>query len=209
MGKLVEMVGRRFGRLTVVERLPSPARRIRYLCLCDCGTLTDAYGENLRNGHVKSCGCYRVEHAIAKNTTHGKAGTRTYEIWKGITKRCKDQKDRNYGARGITVCKRWKDYEAFLADMGECPPGLSIERIDVNGHYSPENCRWASHKEQMRNMRKTRRLTLHGVTKTILEWSEISGLKYATIYQRIRDGCPPEYMLSPPPWRNALFKKSS
>ena len=193
------MIGLKFHRLIVVERLPG-GRRLRYRCLCDCGRLTEAYGENLRNGHVKSCGCFRVEHATAKNAKHGLSKTLTYKTWKGMRKRCLNQRDPaypNYGGRGITICERWINYANFLSDMGECPPGRSIDRIDNDGPYSPENCRWATRIEQANNMRKTKLLTLYGETKPLAEWARLYGLKYHTLYQRVRDKRSQDRMLLP------------
>ena len=199
MGILVKMIGLRFHRLLVVERLPG-GRRLRYRCLCDCGRLTEAYGENLRNGHVKSCGCFRVEHTAAKNTTHGLSDAATYETWKGMRSRCANKRNKNYpsyGGRGITVCERWNDYSNFVADMGERPPGRSIDRIDNDGPYSPENCRWATKIEQANNVRRTKFLTLYGETKPLAEWARLYGLKYHTLYQRVRDKRSQDRMLLP------------
>jgi len=108
--------------------------------------------------------------------------------------RCTNTKSeafKNYGGRGIGVCPEWlRSYEAFVRDMGECPPGLTIDRIDVNGNYEPSNCRWATRAEQARNTRRSRRLTIDGVTYHIAELADMSGLEMSTIYYRLKQGIP-------------------
>lgn len=155
----------------VKSRLTLLAKRVLYnkhrdsfdLYQCDCGNVKFIISYNVKSGNTTSCGCYFTEQLVDLNRelkkTHGQSGTRTYRIWKGMHGRCKHPKTngyKNYGGRGIKVCKRWSSFENFLEDMGECPDGFSIDRIDVNGNYEPANCRWILLKDQAKNRRNTR-----------------------------------------------------
>lgn len=148
------LVGSRFGKWTVVAFYDMRGEYSRWVCRCDCGNEGVVFRCNLRTGHSYGCS----ECAAKRRTKHGhcrnRTWTRTYSIWHSMMGRCYIPSATgfpNYGGRGIRVCERWHDYKNFLADMGECPPGYQIDRIDNDGDYEPANCRWVTHAENQRN----------------------------------------------------------
>lgn len=192
MHKLIDMSGQRFGRLTVIRREGSRNKRALWHCICDCGNEITVIGKNLRNGNTKSCGCIQREKAASRLTTHGMRRTRLYKIWAGIKARCLRETEPgyiHYGGRGISVCEEWKNsFEAFRdwALSHGYSDDLSIDRIDVNGNYCPENCRWATDEEQKNNMRSNRKLTFNGETHTLAEWGRITGFGRNNIVNRLK-----------------------
>jgi hypothetical protein len=153
----------RFGRLVVVADAPSTANGRYVEVLCDCGTRKTARLADLRRSKIVSCGCAQRERVALLKASHGHASggtTPTYVTWKAVIARCSNENNPNwgkYGGRGIGICQRWRSsFDSFLEDMGERPPGTSIDRIDVNGSYEPGNCRWATTEAQNQNRRSTR-----------------------------------------------------
>lgn len=198
--RMSDLTGTRFGRLVVMGRMPStPHGHSVWRCSCDCGVTKDILGTSLRKGATKSCGCLNAEIAQKRFLTHGKTDTRTYRIWRSMLSRCENEKAvsfKNYGGRGIRVCDAWHDFEGFLADMGECPGGRSIDRIDHNGNYEPGNCQWATHKQQQNNRRDNRLLSAFGKTQTVSQWCDELNLPASTVWLRISKGWPDELVLS-------------
>lgn len=196
------MINTRFGRLVIVATAPnSKWRARRYECLCDCGNRKTVGLSELKSGHTKSCGCIANELMSKNMSTHGHSKTPTYRTWIGMKSRCQNTnygRFNDYGGRGITVCERWQSFELFLADMGERPQGMELDRIDNDGNYTKENCRWVSSKENGRNTRKNVFLTHDGKTCTIAEWAEILGIGSATIHFRHSKGWTAERILTQP-----------
>jgi hypothetical protein len=196
----VSLVGRRFGRLIVKEPAGKVKNEAFWLCMCDCGNKKIVRGGHLKSGDTSSCGCLKRENIRKSKFVHGAAivgkVTREYGAWQNMKKRCLNPKSsdyKNYGGRGIKVCDRWvHNFKDFFSDMGKCPPGLTLERIDNNGNYEPSNCRWATRKEQGINTRNNRRIELNGQIKTVSEWAEITDIPDSTLRTRLRDGWTPE-----------------
>lgn len=205
MGKFIDLTGQKFGRLTVIERVedyisPSGYKKIRWLCQCECGNTTAVEASSLRTGHVKSCGCI-------VNNKNGLYKTTLYKKLKGMKERCYRKYNdsyKNYGARGIKICDEWLDKNnGFLnfynwAINNGYKDGLSIDRINVNGNYEPNNCRWVSMSEQSKNTRNTHNIMYQGETHCLSDWAKISGIKRPTLLQRINNGWSIEKALTTP-----------
>lgn len=173
MGKCIDMTGQKFGRLTVI-------------------------------GRTESCGCLHNELARQRRTKHSLSGTKLYMIWKAMKQRCSNPNNKdypNYGERGIKVCDEWsRDFQTFYdwSIQNGYIEGLSIDRIDTNGNYEPDNCRWITSKQQANNLRKNINIIFNGTTHTLSEWSDITGINYRTLMQRYVSGWSPDRMLTEP-----------
>lgn len=182
-----DLTGRQFGRLTVMSQAPRQGRRIMWQCQCSCGRVAIVAGHHLKSGAIQSCNCLNNELKTAR-AIHGKTDTSAHRRWAHMMGRCYNPSDAAfslYGGRGIAVCDRWHEFVNFYADMGDPPPGRSIDRIDNHGNYEPRNCRWATPKEQVLNSRRIRWLTHAGETLSLAEWTARLGLSATTISNRI------------------------
>ena len=185
-------IGEKYGRLTIIEnRHPKD----EVVCRCECGNIKIARATNVFYGGTKSCGCLPKEGNNFKHGFRRKGGKseRLYGVWKSMRERCNTvscSSYKRYGARGIKVCEEWNNYLAFKewALNNGYVEGLTIDRINVNGDYEPSNCRWATLKVQANNKTSNHYITIGGTTKTIMEWSEISGISNSTIWARLKYG---------------------
>lgn len=205
MSKLIDLTGQRFGRLTVISRAKNtPAGQAQWLSVCDCGKKAISTGEALRSGRTLSCGCFRWERLLQVNITHGESDSLLYHVWCDMKRRCQDKYSQDwkyYGSRGITVCDEWlNDFTAFhqWALENDYADGLSIDRIDVNKGYSPENCRWADAVTQSRNRRNVCLVTYQGKAQALSAWSVEYGISYGVLYYRYTHGWPIERALTEP-----------
>ena len=199
-GPLKDLSGKPFGRL-VAQRYVGGSR---WECLCVCGSITLVTTRYLINGTSTSCGC-RKRDSTLPNTyqpTHGLSHHPIYQRWRHMLSRCycpSHEAYHYYGGRGIRVCERWRHSVAnFYADMGDPPPGMTLDRIDTNKHYEPGNCRWATPKQQARNRRSNRLLTFNGETFPLSVWAEKLNIKWATLEARLRKGQSVEDALTTP-----------
>jgi len=183
----LNLLGMKFNELTVIAKAENKTQKTRWLCKCSCGTEKVFYGNCLKRNLVKSCGCIKKE-KLPKLQKEGKTRVREYRIWQSMLSRCSNDKTinyMNYGGRGIKVCESWKFFKNFITDMGPCPDGMSIDRINVNGNYEPSNCRWASRIQQARNTRRNRVIEFNGQRKCLVEWANDLGIDQASLRERL------------------------
>lgn len=198
-----ELPGRRFGRLVVLSEAEMYVRpdhkgsERQWLCRCDCGAETVVRQGKMVSNRVQSCGCLQREAAVLSRTTHGHTHhsgnwSTEYRIWLSMRTRCENPKAvsyPHYGGRGITVCERWGSFENFYADMGDRPSvGHTLDRIDNDGPYAPENCRWATRAQQARNTRRGLFVTHQGRTMPVCDWAEEFGIHPGTLRDRLKRG---------------------
>jgi len=196
MRKCEDLSGRTYGRLLVLRRAHNDkSHNTMWLCRCECGTEKINQAGCLKSAAVISCGCAKRN----QWQTHGLSKHPEYHCWIGMIKRCYNINEPaypRYGGRGIIVCDRWrKSPKAFFDDMGPRPTGYEIDRVDNNGPYAPENCRWASFLQQANNRRSNFVISHNGESLTLMEWSRRTGVKRTTIRARIARGLPPEQAL--------------
>lgn len=196
MGRKRDLTGQVFGKLTAIKRCEDHFttggnRYSQYSCRCECGEMIKVRSDRLVSGHTRSCGCERKRSVREMSTSHGQSKTRLYRIWAHMKQRCLTESDKNYadyGGRGITICAEWANsYEVFrkwAMDSGYSD-ALTIDRIDVNRGYDPQNCRWSTTIEQMNNTRKNRKIEYLGQEKTVAEWARVIGVPYNTLFSRL------------------------
>ena len=182
-----DLTGQRFGMLTVIERAGNNSSgSALWRCICDCGNETIVRTAALHNGHTTSCGCY----GKYKNLIHGQSHTRLYNIWKTMIQRCENPISKDYlkyGGSGINVCIEWHDFLVFQdwALNNGYSEELTIDRINNDLGYFPDNCRWVSMKEQQNNRRNNILYSMNGEAHTLAEWCDIYNISYCTVYNRI------------------------
>lgn len=196
MGKFIDLTGKRFNKLTVIERAENKGSKVCWRCRCDCGNECIVHGSSLKSGTTRSCGCWNIQSAIERSTVHGKRHSKIYGIWCTIKNRCFKSAVKGYeryGGRGITLYEPWiDDFQAFydyvstLEHFGE--DGYSLDRINNDGNYEPGNLRWATKSEQARNTRRNIIVEYKGVEMTLAEAAELSGISYGTLQSRYRAG---------------------
>lgn len=192
MGQFRDLTGERFGRLLVEGTSGyNKHHQLYWKCECECGKYKEVLGSSLRNGMTQSCGCLQKEAASKINYKHGMAKTPIFNIWWSMMQRCYDKNSQaynRYGGRGINVCNQWQQFEGFYADMGDKPKDMSLDRIDNNGDYSPENVKWATAKDQANNRKSNVVLEHNGKKQTMQQWSDELGLKVGTVWARLNRG---------------------
>lgn len=187
MGKFKDLTNQKFGKLSAIEaKGHDNGGHYLWLCVCECGKQVITSSNSLMSGRTKSCGCSRGP-SIKK---HGFKGTRLYHIWGNMKQRCTNPKNpayKNYGGRGITICDEWLSFSVFMTWALEngYSENLTIDRIDVNGSYCPENCRWITMKEQGFNRRNNHIITYNGKTQTMRQWADELGKDYEVIAKRL------------------------
>lgn len=203
MPKKLDLTGQIFGRLTVLSRAPNIGKKTAWRCICLCGTEKTVQTVHLTRGLVHSCGCINHDNLVRRNTTHSLSSSRLYKIWANIRSRCSNPNAQSYevyGGRGIQICDEWKDFEAFYrwAVAHGYHDDLTIDRIDNDAGYFPDNCRWITQKQQCRNKRNNHLLTFRGETLCISEWADRLGLTPGALLSRIRRGWSVDEALSTP-----------
>lgn len=196
MPAFIDKTGNVFGRLTVVARGPNkawPGSRATptWDCLCSCGALVNVLSSHLSTGKTTSCGCLNHSLRLQRSTKHGLYNSPENISWKGMVQRCTNPKAPAYpmyGGRGITVCERWLSFVNFYTDMGPRPERTSLDRIDNESGYSPENCRWATGSEQARNKRASAKIEMDGKLLSIIEASELLNIAYGVLQSRFFRG---------------------
>jgi len=184
-------IGIKQGKLIVISLHSAGTNRspAKWVCRCDCGNTKIICSQSLRIG-TESCGCKRVQ-KTKERAKHNRCNTQTYRSWKGMIQRCtnpNNHKYQRYGGRGIKVCDEWKTFVGFLKDMGDCPEGYQIDRINNDGNYNKDNCRWADIQTQARNRSNNRNIRMNGQTKTMAEWCDNLSISPNMVRMRLHRG---------------------
>lgn len=201
--KVHDLSGITYGSLTVLGRHPVKYKSgVKWDCQCACGTQKVLFGGQLRQGKTTSCGCLLPQQARERALRHGLTRTPEHRSWSSMRSRCNNPNHHAYdyyGGRGIKVCERWDSFELFLADMGPRPSlSHSLDRIDNDKGYSPDNCRWATQIEQRLNNSSIRLVEIDGVTRRLFEWSHISGIPFDVLFKRLEAGWDPKRAITQP-----------
>jgi hypothetical protein len=209
--KALDLTGKKFARMTGIRRVENAPgyKQARWLFRCDCGVEKVVFGYSVVHGTVQSCGCLR--HDTKARLKHGGAGTKEFNSWASMRQRCTNPDDaayQDYGGRGITICSQWDDFAVFLADMGPRPTGTSLDRRDNEKGYSPENCRWATKQEQVRNRRTTLFYEYDGQKLPLQTWAEHFGVSYQTVWARYKVGKRGHELFGPPVMGGLRIKTS-
>lgn len=198
--KAEDLSGRRFGMWAVVRRGENIGHVAAFICRCDCGATSLVRGHSLRSGGSTGCGCARSKRLGDRARSHGKHNHHLYGTWVAMRDRCRRKNHdqfKNYGGRGITVCDRWADFESFLEDMEPSwRHGRTLDRIDNDGNYTPENCKWSTQSEQLSNQRPKRSITFNGETRALSDWARVVGIHPSTLNNRLARGWPLEVALT-------------
>jgi hypothetical protein len=183
-----DLTNQKFGRLIAMnEHGKSVSNRVTWLCQCDCGREKIVESKKLVSGHTKSCGCLNTE----RITKHGMSRTKIYNVWHDMINRTTNplyKRWKDYGGRGITVCEQWRKFENFYADMGGIPQDMTLERINNDEGYNPNNCKWASYHEQFQNRRTTKIIEFSGEKLSLTEWAKKTGISLSTLRGRLKLG---------------------
>lgn len=207
MTDLKQYIGKRYGHWTVKDSTRQKGR-LYFICQCDCGTIKPVCADGVISGRSTNCGCSKKYH-----TKHAHSKDRLYRIYLGMKQRCNNENSqsyKNYGGRGIQICKEWnEDFMKFFnwAMSHGYSEELTIDRIDVNGNYEPSNCRWLTRAEQLKNTRKTVLITYNGITKCAMDWCKELGLKNNVVIHRVKSGLPVEQVLAKQSYRGKSFEK--
>ncbi len=207
MPKFNDLAGRKFNRLVAISRAKNRGHHTYWTCRCDCGNIVDVEASLLLSGRIKSCGCYKLENdkrLREERTIHGMSDTRLFHIWEDMIRRCESKNRKSYqhyGGRGIKVCEEWHSFIPFMewSMQNGYEENLSIDRIENDGNYCPENCRWVTHKEQCNNTRRNQWVYIFGEKMNYAQAAEKFGINQSTIRGRIVRGWKPEVAVMTPP----------
>lgn len=194
MSVKIDLTGKRFDRLEVIRLVVDiPGKKKKWLCRCDCENEVIVQGSNLQSGHSTQCKECQWKDVHTNHTTHGMTGTKIYGVWNTMINRCENPNSKSYcdyGEKGVSVCKEWHDSKNFIdwALSHGYEEGLEIDRIDTNGDYCPENCRWITRLENANNKTNNRIILHNGEEKTLAEWARYYGLNYKSLHKKISLG---------------------